>query len=111
MHPETVGFGFGRPSGEGAPEGIEVTSTDASIRLAWNGEPGARWLVERVVGKGRRLLTPVPLVNPFFSLSGLPALTEMRFLVSRLGESRGTEVTASTSFPPQAGFPQRIGAK
>jgi hypothetical protein len=94
-----------------APElEIEVESTSDSIRLGWTGEPGARWLVEREEAGGRRLLTPVPLVNPIFELTGLPPLETVSLVVSRLGRPGRTRVEASTRFAYQAGFPQRIGS-
>jgi peptidase C25-like protein len=92
-----------------APD-IDVESTDATIRLGWQGEPGARWLVERDVEGGRRLLTPVPLVNPVFEMTGLSALEPVRFVITRLGLAGETRVDASTTFAFQRGFPQRIGA-
>jgi len=93
------------------PGSVEAEATDSTIRLTWDGEPGARWLVH-ATGEdgGRRLLTPVPLVNSFFELTGLAPLSEHRLVVSRLGGRDEEEMTAATSFPFQEGFPQRIGA-
>ncbi|MCU0728192.1 MAG: hypothetical protein MUE73_20785, partial [Planctomycetes bacterium] len=93
-----------------APGGVATEVTDSTLRVTWAGDPAARWLVERETETGRVLLTPVPLVNPFFEMIGLPALTPVRLLLSRAAGGDATPVSASTTFPFQRGFPQRIGA-
>ncbi len=102
----------GEDGGPSSPEGleVEVEPTHESIRLGWPGAPGARWLVELQAGDTRRLLTPVPLVNPVLELSGLEPLTKLELVLSRLGRPGETHVTAGTTFAFQEGFPQRIGA-
>ena len=92
------------------PSGVEVEPTDSAIRVSWDGAWGARWIVQEQTGQGRRLLTPVPLVNPVFEMAGLAPLLTVDLVLSRLGGEETTEVAATTSFPFQAGFPQRIGA-
>ncbi len=89
---------------------IEVESTEASVRLGWRGPPGARWLVEKETPRGRLMLTPVPLRNPIYEMTGLPPLATLKLVVSRLGTAGETSVWASTTFPFQTGFPQMIGA-
>ncbi|MEN8150073.1 MAG: C25 family cysteine peptidase [Planctomycetota bacterium] len=96
--------------GLGAAPDVEVERTESRIRLGWEGVPGARWLVLRLGGEQPEVLTPVPLVNPVFELTGLAPLSEHRFAVERLGGTGRREITASTTFPFQSGFPQQIGA-
>jgi len=89
---------------------VDVEATHESVRLGWPGTPGARWLVELGTGDKRKLLTPVPLVNPVLELGGLAPLTKIDLFLSRLGRPGETHVTAGTTFAFQEGFPQRIGA-
>ena len=49
-------------------------------------------------------------MNPVLELSGLQPLTRVDLILSRLGASGETTLTASTTFAFQAGFPQRAGA-
>lgn len=89
---------------------VEAETTESEIRLTWDSVPGALWVVSREEEGRRRVLTPLPLVNPVFAVTGLPPLTEERFVVSRLGGAGEATIAARTSFPFQRGFPQRIGA-
>ena len=99
-----------RDDAPGEELAVDVEATHDTLRLGWRGAPGARWLVELRHDDARRLLTPVPLVNPVLELSGLQPLTRVDLILSRLGASGETTLTASTTFAYQAGFPQRVGA-
>jgi len=89
---------------------VEAEGTESRLRVRWDSVPGARWVVSRLDGDGRERLTPVPLVNPVFEMTGLEPLSEHRLVVERVGGTGRAELTARTTFPFQRGFPQQIGS-